>query len=394
MIDYLKRSWAEVNLDALQFNMQQIKRRLQKGCMVLAVVKADGYGHGAAQVAHKLVECGVDWFGVSNIEEGMALRNHGLTQPILIFGTTPPELAGILAEQHITQTVYALEYAEALQQQAQAQGVTVDCHIKVDTGMTRLGFLADDSHFKTSLHEIETVAEFTNLKLSGIFTHFASADDYLGDAVEYTKRQFARFMHMVAELRAHGVAVPIRHCTNSAGTISYPEMHLDMVRPGVILYGMDPSDQCTGKIDLKPVMALKSVIASVKRIDAGTQVSYGRIYTTERDTTIAVVPIGYADGYSRNLSGKARMLVNGHFAPIIGRVCMDQLMLDVTGLPEVKRGDPVVIFGGQGDEFLSIDELANMLGTINYEITCSLSKRIPRVYVQNGKEVEVVHYIV
>lgn len=394
MIDYLKRSWAEVNLDALQYNVQQIKNILEPNCMLLGVVKADAYGHGATQVARKLAECGVDWFGVSNIEEGLALRTHGFTQPILIFGTTPPELAETLAKQNITQTVYGLEYAKALQQQAHAQGVTVNCHIKVDTGMTRLGFLADDSHFETSLQEIEEVAGFHNLTLGGIFTHFASADDYLGDAVEYTKAQFARFTHMVDILREHGVEVPIRHCCNSAATLSYPEMHLDMVRPGIILYGLDPSDQCAGKISLNPVMSLKSVIASVKRIDAGTQVSYGRIYTAKQDALIAVVPIGYADGYGRNLSGKARMLVNGHFVPVIGRVCMDQLMVDVTDLPAVKRGDPVVIFGGQGGEYLSVDELAEKLGTVNYEITCMLSKRIPRVYVQDGKEVEVVHYII
>ena len=273
MSDYLRRTWAEIDLDALSYNVEQIQKRLAPGCGMLGVVKADAYGHGAQQVAGVLAQHGTAWFGVSNIEEGVALRNSGFAQPILIFGTTPPELAGELAQQRITQAVYSLEYARALQQKAEAAGAVVDCHIKLDTGMTRLGFLCDDGQFERSMAEIEEIAGFANLRLGGVFTHFASADDYEGDAPDYTRMQFDRFQQAVAHLRARGLALPVRHCANSAAVISYPEMHLELARPGIILYGIDPSDQCAGRLDYRPVMSLKSTVASIKRIGRGTQVS-------------------------------------------------------------------------------------------------------------------------
>lgn len=393
MIDYLKRSWAEIDLDALAHNYSAVRTLLAPRCKLMAVVKADAYGHGATQVARVLVRCGADWLGVSNIEEGVALRHSGLTQPILVFGTTPPELADMLASENITQTVYSLEYAQALQQQAQAQNVTVACHLKLDSGMTRLGFLCADDCFEATLREALQANSFANLAFGGVFTHFASADDFTGDSPDYTRAQFQRFTRMVAALRVHGMALPLCHAANSAATLCYPEMHLDMVRPGIILYGLDPSAECAGKANLKPVMSLRSVIASVKHIAAGTQVSYGRTFTAPHGMEVAVVPIGYADGYSRSLSNRARMLVNGRFAPLTGRVCMDQLMLDVTNIPQVKRGDSVTVFGAQGGEFLSIDELAGLQNTINYEITCQISKRIPRVYYEQSKPTEVVDYI-
>lgn len=393
MSDYLRRTWAEIDLDALSYNVEQIQKRLAPGCGMLGVVKADAYGHGAQQVAGVLAQHGTAWFGVSNIEEGVALRNSGFAQPILIFGTTPPELAGELAQQRITQAVYSLEYARALQQQAEAAGAVVDCHIKLDTGMTRLGFLCDDEQFERSMAEIEEIAGFANLRLGGAFTHFASADDYEGDAPDYTRMQFNRFQRAVAHLRVRGLALPVRHCANSAAVISYPEMHLELARPGIILYGIDPSDQCAGRLDYRPVMSLKSTVASIKRIGRGTQVSYGRTYCAPRDIDVAVVPIGYADGYSRALSGRGRMLVGGQYAPVLGRVCMDQLMIDVTGIPDVKRGDEVVAFGRQGDNAITAAELAELIGTIPYEVTCLISKRVPRVYLRDGRAVEVVNHI-
>lgn len=393
MSDYLRRTWAEIDLDALSYNVEQIQKRLAPGCGMLGVVKADAYGHGAQQVAGVLAQHGTAWFGVSNIEEGVALRNSGFAQPVLIFGTTPPELAGELAQQRITQAVYSLEYARALQQKAEAAGAVVDCHIKLDTGMTRLGFLCDDGQFERSMAEIEEIAGFANLRLGGAFTHFASADDYEGDAPDYTRMQFDRFQRAVAHLRARGLALPVRHCANSAAVISYPEMHLELARPGIILYGIDPSDQCAGRLDYRPVMSLKSTVASIKRIGRGTQVSYGRTYRAPRDIDVAVVPIGYADGYSRALSGRGRMLVGGRYAPVVGRVCMDQLMIDVTGIPDVKRGDEVVAFGRQGGNAITAAELAEQIGTIPYEVTCLISKRVPRVYLRGGRAVEVVNHI-
>ena len=394
MTDYLKRSWAEINLDALLHNVKAVRTLLKTGCMILGVVKADAYGHGAEQVAQKLAECGVNWFGVSNIEEGMALRRDGFKLPILIFGTTPTELASELAAYNMTQAVYSLEYAQSLSAKAVESGVTIDCHIKLDTGMTRLGFLCDDKDMAATINEAEQVSLLANLNIGGAFTHFASADDEDAQSVQYTHMQFDRFSAAVNALREKGVRVPICHCANSAATVSYPSMHMDMVRPGIILYGIKPSCTCGGELGLMPVMSLCSTVASVKTIAKGTQVSYGRTFTAKNDMVVAVVPIGYADGYSRGFSGRAKMLVNGSPASIIGRVCMDQLMLDVTDIKGVKRGDAVIVFGRQGENEITAYELAEMMNTIPYEITCQISKRIPRVYMQGGKPTQVVGYIV
>ena len=392
MNNYLKRSWAEIDLGALDYNVKQIRARLQPGCMLMGVVKADAYGHGAFHVARRLAACGVDWFGVSNLEEALELRRAGLTLPVLIFGVTPTEFAGVLARHGVTQTVYCADYAEELQAAAAACGVTVDVHIKLDTGMTRLGFLCDDASFERSVSELCAVAALPNLAARGIFTHFAAADAYEDDSPAFTQRQIARFSRMVEALAARGVVFALRHCCNSSGVLSYPQAHFEMVRPGNLLYGMEPSAQCRGMLKLRRVMTLRSVVASVKRVGAGAQVSYGRTYTLPEDATIAVVPIGYADGYRRAFSRRARMLVNGRYAPVIGTVCMDQLMLDVSAIPEVRRGDPVVVMGEQGEGCVSAEELAGLLDTINYEITCQLTKRLPRVYTENGRELGVECY--
>lgn len=379
MADYLKRSWAEIDLSALEYNVQQIQSRLNPGVMLMGVVKADAYGHGAKQIAKRMEKCGVNWFGVSNIEEGEELRACGIAQPVLIFGITPPELAGRLSQSMLTQAAYALEYAQALQECAAEQGVTVDCHLKLDTGMTRLGFLCDEESLSAALDEMTALCALPNLRVGGAFTHLAVADNDNPETVVYTRRQFERFVRATDALRERGISLPLRHCSNSAGVLSYPEFQLDMVRAGIILYGMPPSPQYTETFRLKPVMQLKSAVASVKEIPAGAKVSYGCTYTAPKPTTVAVVPIGYADGYQRGLSGKARMLVGGHYAPVIGRVCMDQTMLDVSGIPEVHRGDIVTVFGEQIGKTVPVEELADLLGSINYEFTCLISKRIPRV---------------
>lgn len=392
-MDFIRRTWAEIDMNALAHNIKSIKSKLAEGEKVMGIVKADAYGHGDGYVARALQDAGFDWFGVSNIEEGISLRNEGITQPILVLGYTPVETVSIMNEYKITQALIGMEYGMALQNEAQKAGVIVDVHVKLDTGMTRVGFQTDDENFEESLKELIEVSKMPNIHITGIFTHHAVADAYQGDNPQFTQMQFVRFNKMVNALKDAGVDTGIPHCANSATTIAYPEKHLGMCRSGIITYGMLPSGECEGMIDIKPLMTLKTTVGLIKHVKAGSQLSYGRTYTADKDRVIATVPIGYADGYNRLLSNRARMLVNGHFAPVVGRVCMDQLMLDVTDIPDVKMGDEVVVFGHQGDQVLPIEELADMLGTINYELTCVVTKRVPRVFIQDGKVIGVVDHV-
>ena len=392
-MEFIKRTWAEIDLDALKYNMKSIKSKMKEGHPVMSIVKADAYGHGDGFIARTLEEGGFSWFGVSNVEEAVSLRNEGITKPILVLGYTPVSCAALMAEKKITQALIGMDYCRALQEAAANAGVIVDGHIKLDTGMTRVGFQTDEGDFAQSLQDIIEVSKMPNIHITGIFTHHAVADAYKGDNPAYTEMQFTRFTKMVDELEKSGVDVGLRHCANSATTISYPEKHMDMCRAGIITYGMLPSAECAGKIDVKPLMTLKTVVALVKKVEAGSQLSYGRTYTADTDRIIATVPIGYADGYNRSLSNRARMLVNGQYAPVVGRICMDQCMIDVTDIPDVKMGDEVVVFGTQGDKSIPIEEISDMLGTINYEIPCVLTKRVPRVYMENGKVVGMNNHI-
>ncbi|MFV0400410.1 MAG: alanine racemase [Oscillospiraceae bacterium] len=395
MIDYLKRSWAVVHLDRLAHNVGNIRRAISESCMIMGVVKADGYGHGDRFIATELERLGVNWFGVSGLEEALALRDHGIESPILIFGITPAEYAGTMAAQGIVQTVHTLEYAWALQNAAQLAGVTVTVHIKADTGMSRLGFPVTGEHIAASVEEIIQICAMENLEAQGFYTHFSCADESARDSAQYTRNQFALFQECSQRLGERGISFAIRHCCNSAATICYPEMHLDMVRPGIILYGLSPSADCRGKMDLQPVMELYSRITMVKEIDPGTAVSYGRRYYSAGPTKIATVGIGYADGYERQLSNSGRMLVRGQYAGVVGRVCMDQLMLDVTGIDGVTQGDVVTIVGEDGDtgNAVTFDEMADLTGTINYEKVCLIGRRVPRVYRKNGRDVGAVDYL-
>ncbi|WP_313525743.1 alanine racemase [Anaerotignum sp.] len=392
-MDFIRRTWAEIDMDALAYNINSIKSKLAEGEKVMGIVKADAYGHGDGFVSRALQDAGFDWFGVSNIEEGMSLRNEGIEKPILILGYTPVETAKLMDEYKLTQALVGMDYAKALQAEAEKAGVVIDAHVKLDTGMTRVGFQTDEENFEESLKELIEVSKMPNIHITGIFTHHAVADAYQGDNPKFTEMQFTRFNKMVNALKDAGVDVGICHCANSATTIAYPEKHLGMCRSGIITYGMLPSGECNGMIDIKPLMTLKTTIGLIKHVKAGSQLSYGRTYTADTDRVIATIPIGYADGYSRALSNKARMLVNGHFAPVVGRVCMDQIMLDVTGIPDVKMGDEVVVFGHQKDQILPIEELAEILGTINYELTCVITKRVPRVFLKDGNVIGVVDHI-
>ena len=391
MSEFLKRTWAEIHLDRLQGNFQAIQASLAPGSQAMAVVKADGYGHGAAAAAKALREAGAAWFGVSNLEEAVQLRRAGIDGDILILSFTPPEEAGRLAEFAVTQTVLSRPYAEELDAAAQAAGVRVRVHQKVDTGMSRVGFLYHREGDEAVLDDMAAACRLPHLTAEGIFTHFASADEEEDGG--FTRRQFALFMDAVRRLEERGVSFALRHCCNSAATLRYPEMHLDMVRPGIILYGLSPAPWMEGMLPLDPVMELKTTVSMIKDLPADTPVSYGRIYTTGEARRVATVPIGYADGYPRVLSNRADMLLAGRRVRVVGRVCMDQCMLDVTGL-DVRESMVATVFGRDGEAFLPVEELADHMGTINYEVVCQISKRVPRLFVRDGQVVGQLNYIV
>lgn len=382
MKHWLKRTWAEIDLDRLQENLRRIKCAA-KDSLVMAVVKADAYGHGAVMAARALCEAGADWLAVSNLDEAIQLRIAGLSSPMLILSYTPPEEVSLLAEHCITQTVVSASHAAALSEAAKAAGVTLNVHIKVDTGMSRVGFFAGTDTLPVD--EIAAACALPSLNVSGIFTHFAVADEQEGDA--FTRAQFARFNATIEALAARGITFSLRHCCNSAATLRYPEMHLDMVRPGLILYGLYPDDWMASMLSLEPVMSLRTHVSHVKTVPADTGISYGRQYTTLGEEWIATVPIGYADGYTRRAQGKAYMLVNGAKAPVRGRICMDQCMLDVSGIDGVEAGTLVTAFGRDKDTALPVETYASWSDTINYEIVCAVGKRVPRVFLQQGEPV-------
>ena len=376
--EFLKRAWAEIDLDALKNNFENLRARVLSGVKIMAVVKADAYGHGAQRCSRVLELIGADYFAVSNIEEALELRKCGIEKPVLILGYTPPQYAPTLALNDISQAVYSLEYARLLSEEAIKNFLTVNVHIKIDTGMSRIGFLYHDTETDSgSLDEIMEALSLPGLYSEGIFTHFARADEKSGEA--YTRIQFELFTTAVGILEKRGASFDVRHCCNSAAMLDYPEMHLDMVRAGISLYGLKPSDEIKNNIPLSPVMQLKSVISQVKFLEEGTPVSYGGTFVTDKTTKIATVAIGYGDGYSRRLSSKAYMTVDGKKANVLGRVCMDQTLIDVTGIENVSAMQTVTVFGKKPAE--SADDLARIIGTINYEIVCDVGKRVPRVYV-------------
>lgn len=373
------RTWVNIDLDHAEYNYQQIKANTN--AMVCCVIKANAYGHGAVQLAKLYQSLGADYLAVSNIEEALQLRQNQITVPILILGYTSCDCAGILAENKLTQCVFSYEYGMRLSAVAQAEGVTVKIHIKIDTGMGRIGFLCRD----TGDQEIEKATEVCKapgLDVEGIFMHFAVADESESGQA-YTKEQFFHFMQAIDAFKAQGIEFKIRHCANSAAIFDYPEYHLDMVRAGIVLYGLKPSEQVKHLPELRPVMILRSVIAHIKTVAQGQTVSYGRTYTAPSARRIATIPIGYADGF-RRMNGQQRysLCVHGKAAQIVGRVCMDQLMVDVTDI-NCNIGDEVVVFGG--DAPFTVDEIARVNQTINYEIICDVGERVPRAFVRNGQ---------
>ena len=378
----LRRTWAEIDLDALRHNYEALRRRIGPRVKFLGVVKADAYGHGAVQVSKTLQELGADYLAVSSIDEAMELRENDVTMPILILGHTPKEQVGRLIDCRITQAVTceakALEYSE----EAARHGGTLKIHIKVDSGMSRLGYLCAGEHFESGVDGICRACRLPGLEAEGIFTHFAVSDEPDADSGEYTRQQFALFTRVIDETEKRlGRRFPIRHCANTGAVACYPETFLDMVRPGLLLYGY--GDFAQG-LDLRPVMTLKTTVSTIKVYEPGTSISYGRIFKTERRTRMGVVPYGYADGFFRSLSNKCSLMTAEGSAPQRGKICMDMCMIDLTELPGVEVGDEVEIFGKRN----SVETLAAAAGTIPYELTCAVSRRVPRVYFKNGREIE------
>lgn len=363
-------TWVEVDLDAIVYNMREIKKKVEPQRKIMGIVKADAYGHGAVEVAETLIEEGIDYLAVSILDEAIALRQSGITHPILILGYTPIEQVKELVKWDITQTVYNRDIIYALSKEAQRQNKKVKIHIKVDTGMGRIGFIGEEE-------TIRAVKEFERLpciEIEGIFTHFSVADQ---ENKDYTLEQLKKFQEICHALDKENIQISIKHCANSAATIDIDQAHLDMIRPGIILYGLYPSQEVLKeRLYLKPAMSFKTKIAHIKKVPANTSISYGRKYITSKESIIATLPVGYADGYSRMLSGKAEVLLCGKRAPVVGAICMDQCMIDITDLPDVKIGDEVILFG----EGLPVEEIAEKLGTIHYEIICMINKRVPRVY--------------
>ena len=386
MKEILRRTWAEIDLDALARDFQAVRQAANPQAKVCCVVKADAYGHGAVRMAQEFESLGADWFAVSNLEEALQLRLAGLNQPILVLGYTPPEEAAALSKHNISQCLYSLDYARELSHCAVEAGVTVKVHVKIDTGMSRLGFYYQDiSRDEATVQEVKTACTLPGLYPEGIFTHFAVSDEGTeGDS--FTMRQFGCFKEMIESLLRKGVSFEVRHCANSAAVFDYPLSHLDMVRAGIVIYGLYPSGALRNRPQLSPVLSLRSVVSHVKTVKPGATVSYGRVFTADREMKVATVPVGYADGYPRILSAQgAQVLIGGKRCPILGRICMDQLMADVTALPQVQVGDLVTLIGRDGEEEITVDELAALEGSINYEVVCGLSKRVPRVYLKNGK---------
>lgn len=404
----LNRSWAEVDLDNVAHNVKLLRKQLRRDVEIMGVVKADAYGHGIKSTVPVLIANGVTRLAVSMLDEALELRENNVKIPILVLSYTDPRRAKEIAKGQITQTVYSMELAKALSNAGYELGTDVRIHIKVDTGMGRVGFVAGFDAIKC----IEEISKMRNIIIEGIYTHFSTADE---EDKAYTEMQFEKFMSICKELGRIGINIPIRHVCNSAATIRFPHMHLDMIRPGILLYGMSPSKYCDAvESGFKPAMSLKTNVILVKEVEQDQPISYGRTFTTERQSVIATIPIGYADGYSRTLSNKAKVLINGELLPIVGTICMDTCMVDVTEA-EIRQNtekdeakikqkndkkkfhtnvnDEVVLFGSQKGKQISVDEIASIMQTINYEVTCLIGKRIPRAYIQDGKIKEIQNYL-
>ena len=381
------RVYAEIDLDAISYNMEQMKKRVGEGAKFIAVVKTDGYGHGAVPIACMLDDDPDVWgYATATLEEAVELHRAGIQKPTMVLGCVVPDQYEEMIKEEVRATVYTLDMAHEISNLARKLGKTAYFHIKIDTGMERLGFPATEE----SADLIGQIEKLPNVCLEGMFTHFAKADEY---DKTFTKEQIQKFKKMIAMMEDRGVSIPVKHCSNSAGIAEIREANMDMVRAGITLYGLWPSEEVDqNSLDLKPVMELKTHVAYVKDLEAGRAISYGGTFITKRDSRIATIPVGYADGYCRGLSNTGSVLIHGKRAPICGRVCMDQFMVDVTDIPDVKIGDEVTLIGRDGDEVITMEEVGSLSGRFNYEFVCVLGKRIPRVFYRDGKRIASQEY--
>lgn len=377
MKPYFKRAWAEISLNALEHNINEISALLSENTSIMAVIKADAYGHGEGDILKKLCECNIKYFAVSNLDEAVSVRKHCPDGEILILGYTPPEYAPELEENNIIQCILSLDYAHRLNEFSHGK---VRCHIKIDTGMGRIGLkfaLPEEC-----ADEAEKIFMLEHLSIEGLYTHFAVADTPNSESNQYTEKQAEFIINVYDILKSRNICLEHLHFLNSAGLCHHNNSRNTLARAGIIMYGLRPNYPVDVPIEITPVMSLKAVVSQVKELNNGDSVSYGRTYRATKDKMkVATVAIGYADGYSRLLSGKADVLLKGKRCPIIGRICMDQLVLDVTNIQNVKEGDIVTLIGRDGNEKITADQLAALYGTIGYEVVCGISKRVPRIYV-------------
>ncbi len=381
------RVHAEINLDAVLYNMESMHQVIADNTKIMAVIKADGYGHGAVAIAKAIDDLPYLYgYAVASLEEGLILRRNGITKPVLILGYVFPDQYEELIRADIRPTVFTLEMAESLSVAAETCNRDCRIHFAVDTGMSRIGYQVTEE----AADEMARIAKLPHIVVEGMFTHFATADET--DKTK-TYAQLSAYQQMVSLLEERGIEIPVKHCSNSAGIIDIPEANLNLVRAGITLYGLWPSDEVDKKrISIKPALSLITHVAYVKDLPAGREISYGGTYHTDEPRRIATIPVGYADGYARGLSNKGSVIIRGKRAPIRGRVCMDQFMVDVTDIPDVKCGDKVVLIGKDGDQEITLEEVGNCSGRFNYEFVCDISKRVPRVYFKDGTIIDTKDY--
>lgn len=383
----LRPAWVEIDLDRLAANMREIRRLTDKSAQITAVIKANAYGHGSCAIAGLLLQNGADRLAVAELDEAIELRRHNITAPVLILGAVFPEQAPEAVLYGIDIPVFDYNTAKAFSDEAAKQHRQIRLHIKIDSGMGRIGYQPTEE----SIAEIKRISLLPNVVMEGIFTHFATAD--CRDKT-YAKEQYKKFIYICDRLKEENVTIHTRHCANSAAILDLPQYHLDMVRAGIILYGLAPSDEVDiTKTALKPAMSFKCRITYIKKLPKGASVSYGRKFIAQKECLIATLPVGYADGYTRMLNGKAQVLIHGQRANVVGSICMDQCMVDISDIPSVKKGDTAILFGEQDGASISADEIARKLGTINYEIPCMISRRVPRVYIKDDKPLFYDNYL-
>lgn len=386
-MDKYNRVYAEINLDSIAYNMEQMKNNISRSTKMIAVIKADGYGHGALPIAHLIEPYEYVWgFAVATADEALILRRHNIKKPILVLGYVFNEHYDEIIKNDIRCAVFSLETAKELSEAAARSGKIYSIHLKLDTGMGRIGFLPTDE----SIQIIKKIRELPYISIEAAFTHFAKADE--ADKTS-ANMQLNKYIEFIKKLEDEGIDIPIKHCSNSAGIIDMKEANMDIVRAGISIYGLYPSKEVDRqKVKLKPALELKSRIVNIKKVPAHTGISYGWTYTTKEPMCVATIPVGYADGYPRSLSNKGYVLVNGRKAPIIGRICMDQFMIDITGIDGVEPHNTVTLIGEDNERCISVDELSELSGRFNYEFVCDLGKRIPRIYTKNNKIIETKDY--